>query len=128
MRKLWALSIFALLLIFAPASCKKESSSSDYLNQADCSGITTSDNTYTKSIKAILDNRCATSGCHDASRKEAGINLSTYAAAKSAFQNKECLCSIHHGSDCDPMPRGSSKLDDNTIKLIDCWAKNGYAE
>lgn len=126
-KQLFVLGALALSFFFAVIGCKKDSGT-DYLNQADCTGINTDNNTYTKSIKAILDSRCATAGCHDAGKKEQGIDLSTYATSKSAFENKECLCSIHHGSGCNPMPQGGSKLDDATIKLIDCWGKNGYKE
>ncbi len=94
MKQLCVLTTIALLLIFAPASCKKDAAANDYLDKADCSGITASNNTYTTSIKAILDNSCALSGCHDAATKQSGINLSTYATAKDAFENKDCLCSI----------------------------------
>lgn len=119
------LALFAL----ATLACNKDNtSSSNYLDQADCTGIDVSTNTYTFSIKTILNNNCATSSCHSASRAEAGINLSSYSAAKSAFENTNCLCSIHQGSTCRPMPEGAAKLSDAVIQKIDCWAKNGYQE
>ncbi len=116
------------IAVFILSNCNKEDSNSQYLDNADCSTVDATNNTYTKEIKRILDNSCATSGCHDAKSKEDGIDLSTYANSKSAFENKDCLCTIHHGSGCDPMPRGSAKLSDATIQLIDCWVKNGYKE
>lgn len=70
-----------------------------------------------------MDTYCALSGCHNASSREAGVDLSTYAKTKNAFETTSCLCTIHHGSGCSPMPKGGSKLSDATIKLIDCWAK-----
>jgi hypothetical protein len=126
MRKLVFFALFSLPFILG--DCNKEDSNSQYLENADCSAVDVSNNTYTKSIKSILDKSCATSGCHDAKSKEDGIDLSTYSSSKSAFENSDCLCSIHHGSGCDPMPRGSAKLSDATIQLIDCWVKNGYSE
>lgn len=112
----------------ATEACKKESDSSQYLSDAVCTGIDATANSYTNSIKAILDSQCATSGCHDAATAEEGINLSTYASAKSAFQNEECLCAIHHGNGCEAMPYQQSKLEDALIQKIDCWAKNGYQQ
>lgn len=108
--------------------CSKDSSNSDYINNADCTGVDADNNTYTKSIKSILDANCATSGCHNAATQENNLDLSSYAAAKSGFESQECLCSIHHGSGCNPMPKGGSKLSDAEIQQIDCWAKNGYKQ
>lgn len=116
-----------ITLIGLLGNCAKDNST-DYLEQADCTGIDASANTYTNSIKAILDAQCATSGCHDALTQSENINLTTFASSKSAFQNTNCLCSIHHGSGCKPMPDGSAQLSDAVIQKIDCWAKNGYQQ
>jgi hypothetical protein len=129
MKKMLSLAtLLAIVLAVTPACEKNGTSSTNYLDQADCTGVDIAQNSYELAIKDILDTRCATSGCHDAGSQSDGIDLSTYAKAKSAFQNKDCLCAIHHGSDCKPMPQGSSKLSDATIQKIDCWAKNGYLE
>lgn len=126
MKKLLFGGAFALALALVFFNCSKEST--DYLANADCTGIDTQTNTYTKPIKSILDTYCATSGCHDAFARERGVDLSSYATSKSAFQTTNCLCSIHHGSECVQMPQGGAKLSDAIIQKIDCWAKNGYQE
>ncbi|MCF8243735.1 MAG: hypothetical protein K9J37_02540 [Saprospiraceae bacterium] len=123
-----AFALFSLALIFAVASCKKDSNNPDYAANADCTAIVTADNTYTNSIKAILNTGCASAGCHDAISVSSGVDLSNYANSKNVFQNNNALCAIHHGSGCKPMPNGSPKLSDATINKLDCWAKNGYAE
>lgn len=120
--------LLSLVFILTVISCVKDTTNSDYLDNADCSGIDTDANTYTKSIKAILDTHCATSGCHDAFAQSEGVDLSDYANAKNGFENQDCLCSIHHGSGCTPMPEGASKLSDAIIQKLDCWAKNGYLQ
>ncbi len=125
MKYIFLAGFFIALVALA---CNKDSASSDYLDQADCTGIDASTNTYNLSIKAILNNNCATSGCHDASTSAEGIDLSSYSAAKDAFNRTECLCSIHHGSGCTPMPQDKPQLSDSDINKIDCWVKNGYAE
>lgn len=124
---IFSATIIILALAIIPA-CDKTGSGNNYLDQADCTGVDAAQNTYTKTVKAILDSECASSGCHDAVYQRSGVDLSTYAKAKNAFQNTNCLCTIHHGSECKPMPDGGAKLSDATIQKIDCWAKNGYAE
>ncbi len=121
-----AFMLFSAATLFVVASCKKDSSNPDYPADADCSSIVSADNTYTNSIKAILDASCANAGCHDAITASEGIDLSNFTNAKHAFEHKDALCTIHHGSGCKPMPDGSPKLSDATINKIDCWVKNGY--
>jgi hypothetical protein len=125
MQKSLALSAFALFLALVGCDPK---GSTNYADQADCTNVNASTNTYANSIKAILDTRCATAGCHNATTKEDDIDLSAYAVAKEVFQTRDALCAIHHGDGCEPMPKGSLQLDDATINLIDCWVKNGYQE
>ena len=123
-----AFSLFSLSLLFATSSCDKDSSGVDYAANADCSAIAAADNTYTNSIKAILDANCATAGCHDAVTATEGVDLSDYAKSKNAFDKKDALCAIHHGSGCKPMPNGGGQLSNSDINKIDCWVKSGYAE
>lgn len=128
MQKMLVWGLWGLVIALVLINCTKDSSTEDYLANADCSSIDAANNTYTKNIKSILDARCATSGCHDAFAQSENIDLSTYGTAKTAFQNEDCLCSIHHGSGCKPMPDGGSKLSDALIQQIDCWAKSGYPQ
>jgi hypothetical protein len=114
------LSILVIGIITFFTQCKK-----DAIDQFDCSGITP---TYTTNVKAILDTRCSTSGCHSASKKAAGIDLSNYSSASAESKKGRFLGSIQHKSGYDAMPKGSSKLDDATIKIISCWVQNGSPE
>ena len=122
------MSLLASALLLTWSACDKESGEEDYLSKADCSSVSATDNTYAKTIKPIIDVSCALSGCHDAKTKSHNIDMSAYAGAKSAFTDHEGLCSINHGSGCDPMPQNGSKLPDATIKLITCWVKSGYPQ
>lgn len=127
MRKtILAFMLFSAATLFVVASCKKDNNNPDYAANADCSAIVAADNTYSNGIKTILDASCASAGCHDAIAATNGIDMSSYANSKNAFQNKNALCTIHHGSGCKPMPDGSPKLSDATINKIDCWVKSGY--
>jgi hypothetical protein len=125
MQKLLAFG--ALALFFALLGCDPKGAT-NYADQADCTGVDANANTYTNTIKTFLNSRCATAGCHNATTKEDDIDLSSYASAKEAFQTRDVLCAIHHGDGCEPMPKGSTQLEDAAIQLIDCWVKNGYQE
>lgn len=119
--------LFFLILGLSWAGCKKDDKR-DYLAEADCTQVDPIANTYAFSIKNILNNSCALSGCHDATTKENGIDFSSYASAKTAFETKEVLCAVNHGEGCEPMPKGGTKLPAATLNMLACWAKNGYPQ
>lgn len=121
------IAFIALFAIIAFVSCKKNKDNPDYAAIANCSSIADSSNRYTNSIKTLLDTRCATSGCHNAS-SAGGINVSDYAGAKNAFQNHNALCSVHHGNGCSPMPGMGAKLSDTELNKLDCWVQNGFLQ
>lgn len=110
--------IYGLLAAFLLlGSCQK-----DTLQTYTCTDITP---TYTNDIKKIFDEKCATSGCHNASSKAAGIDLSTYAGAKAEVGNSALLGAIEQLNGYISMPQGSSKLPDSTIQKIYCWVNSG---
>lgn len=123
-----SLAAFAAASFLFVAACGKDDDKVDYTADADCTAIVTADNSYTNSIKAIMDGSCALSGCHSADNPSENVDLSDYAGTKKAFESQDALCTIHHGSGCTPMPDGSPKLSDAVINKIDCWAKNGYVQ
>ena len=100
--------------------CQKESTIT-----YDCTGLTP---TYNNDIKAIMNASCALSGCHDASSREAGINLSSYAVVKAESANDRFLGSIEHQASYRAMPEGESKLPQASIQKIYCWIQNGAPE
>ncbi|MBK8567795.1 MAG: hypothetical protein IPN76_31875 [Saprospiraceae bacterium] len=130
MRKTYfVLATFSLALAFTAISCgDDDGGGTDYASQADCASFPSSVTSYDLVVKPILDTYCASAGCHDAITASEGIDLSDYTKSKNAFDKKDVLCSIHHGKDCVAMPQGSDKLDDTTINILDCWAKNDYPE
>jgi hypothetical protein len=130
MRKsILAFSLFTLALAATVTSCGKDDDSTvDYASQANCSSLPAAATTYSAVVKPILDQACATAGCHDAITASESIDLSDYAKSKNAFEKKDVLCSIHHGSGCDPMPKGLDQLDATTINKLDCWVKNDYPQ
>lgn len=112
--------VFLAIAFVSIVSCGK-----DEETKADCTGVTP---TYNNGVKAILDASCATVGCHAAQNPAEGINLSTYATAKSASLNGKVLQSIKHESGVEAMPQGGTKLPTDVIKIVECWIQNGAPE
>ena len=108
--------LICLTVIVTSIGCKHE-----VIVTEDCTGISP---TYTNEIKAILDARCASSGCHDGNSSAAGVVLDTYNSAVSESKKDKFMGSIRHSSGYNPMPVGG-KLDDISIKKIACWIQNG---
>lgn len=118
-QKTW---VFLFSALFAAlVGCSKEATPIQY----DCTGLTP---TYTANVKSILDTHCAYAGCHGGSNPQKGIDLSTYTKAKDESLNGSVVGSIQHLKGYDPMPDGSAKLDEATIKLVSCWVQNGAPE
>lgn len=123
--KIYSIIAIAAITITMHA-CKKEKTVTNYTNNANCSAIT---QTYNNNIKTILDNNCASSGCHNAGSSKAGINLSDYSNAKSQFlNNNKNLIAIHHDNGAKAMPKDASKMADSLINKIDCWVKGNCPE
>lgn len=116
MKKISLFALFSLFLII----CACGDTSSD---PTDCTGIVAS---YSATVKDILNNSCALSGCHSSQNPQSNIDLSTYDKAKLNGAKASFLCSIKHESSCKPMPDGSPKLSDTQIKILDCWVSNGF--
>ena len=100
--------------------CKKEE-----VKLFDCAGTAAS---YATNVKTILDNNCATAGCHNASSRRAGYDLSSYAASVTSGGNKAFLGSIQHISGYSPMPDGGAKLSEADVKTLSCWVQNGMPQ
>ncbi|MBK8052910.1 MAG: hypothetical protein IPK35_06430 [Saprospiraceae bacterium] len=110
-------SIVVILTTFI--TCTKDSTTE---SNASCSTVVS---TYTNNVATIMNASCASAGCHSASTKAAGYDLSSYNGTKSGAANSKFLKSIKHESGADKMPQGGSKLPDASIKLIECWIANG---
>lgn len=112
-----------LMTVFLSACSDAADSNATYLESTDCTG---NNPTYTADVAPILNTHCALSGCHTALTPSHGLNLSGYQVVKGTFDQHRTLCAIHHGSECDPMPKGGPKLSEEQILTITCWAKNGF--
>lgn len=116
--------ITAIFLISAVFACKKNTST-NYADEAVCNSTPN----YTTDIAPILNANCVTAGCHNTATKKEGIDLSSYAVAKSEFmKSNTALASVHHASGVKAMPDGQAKLSETSINKLDCWVKNGCPE
>lgn len=123
------LQAVAVGIILLLGSCAKDKAAKP--PDIDCTTLNQnqiSTNTYNLQVKTILDNSCASVGCHDALFASAGVNLATYDGSKAAFQNNNVLCTVKHGQGCLPMPQGAPKLADSLITYLQCWAENNYPQ
>lgn len=93
-----------------------------------CTGVDSATNTYNLQVKTILDGNCGYSGCHSTATASSNVILDNYADSKSAFQNKDALCTITQTGGCLPMPQGYDKLADSLITYIQCWSERGYPQ
>jgi hypothetical protein len=108
-------SVFSIACIAAMISCGSD-------DELDCTGVAPK---YNSEVNLILSASCGSAGCHDVTTKSAGVDLSSYAASVAATKSDKFLKSIKHESGASKMPQGGDKLPDATIKVIECWIKNG---
>ncbi len=113
--KIFGISIFLFALI-GLAACQKTA-----VSTSDCTGTTP---TYLTNVKSILDSKCVS--CHSTGNQSGGIDLSNYSSCKNA--KDKIVGSVQHASGFSAMPQGGAKLDDATIKTINCWSQNGAPE
>lgn len=70
------LSITLIAAVACLSACYYDNEEELYPNTAGTANCDTTGQTYTNSIKSIIDTRCATPGCHAAGAPN--VNLSTY--------------------------------------------------
>jgi hypothetical protein len=116
----------AVCCVLLISSCAKDKAKQP--SAIDCSTVDQTLNTYNLKIKTILDDNCASAGCHDPIFAASGINLATYATSRTAFETGKVLCTVNQEQGCLPMPQGGSKLADSLITYISCWADNNYPQ
>ncbi len=78
---------------------------------------------YSATIEPMIQQNCATSGCHNASSAAGGYNLVGHGNV-SANAN-EILNVIRHEGSGTPMPLGQPKLNDTIIQQFKCWIDQG---
>ena len=78
--------------------------------------------TFSGSVTTLLDNYCLT--CHsnnDAAFRGGNIKLENYSDVKAQVDNGRLEGAINHMPGFSPMPKGSSKLNDCNLTIIQKW-------
>ncbi len=81
--------------------------------------------TYTANVKSIIDQSCATSGCHNAAGNSGNLILEDFAQVRNAFLNRNALGRMESTS--NPMPP-TGNLPTTSIQVIKDWMEQGYIE
>ena len=79
---------------------------------------------YTGNVKTVITANCTTT-CHNPSRLDAGLNLTTYAGLRNATENGNVITRINSAG--NPMPFGG-QMTPASIAIIQQWATDGYIE
>ena len=112
------IALFGISLVLA--ACKK-----DEIITYDCTGLTP---TYTDDVKQIMDTKCATSGCHNATTKADGYDFSSYTAVSGEADREVFMGSMQHLGQYVAMPLNGAKLNEDQLQIISCWIENGMPE
>lgn len=108
--------------LIALAGCYNDKADKLYPTTTTCDTTTV---TFATDVMPVMQQKCATSGCHDASTKAYGYNLSTYQGVKICVDDARLIGAIRQQSGFKAMPQGASKLDDCTINKIARWVNLG---
>lgn len=118
--KLLLLLPAALLLVVS--GCYWDKAEKLYPAPATCN---TDSVTYSGTVKAILSQHCALSGCHNAATASGGVVLEALSGAQAVAKNGSLLGAINHDPAYVAMPQNAPKLDDCTIRQISKWVADG---
>jgi uncharacterized membrane protein len=83
----------------------------------------TSNVTYSGAVRTIVQTNCV--GCHSGSSASGSIDLSTHAGLSAVAANGKLYGAINHLPGFSPMPKGTNKLSDCSIRTIKIWIDSG---
>jgi mono/diheme cytochrome c family protein len=117
--------LYFAIVSFLAVSCYWDSE--EYLYPELGSGCdTTAAITYSVGVTNLLKGNCLS--CHSASAAAnlgGNIKLDSYANVKTYADNGQLLGSVRHESGYSQMPKGSTKLSDCQIAVIEKWISGG---
>lgn len=109
---------FIFMILISATGCYYDKAEILYGNggATSCTSISAK---FSSDVKIIIQNKCATSGCHDAADAAGGTVLETYTqiAAKAARINQRCIIDM-------TMPPGGPLLPAE-IAVLKCWISSG---
>lgn len=113
-----------LLIVCGLSSCYYDSVEELY-PQVTCD---TANVTYSGTIKPLVDQYCATSGCHNAPTPT-GWDFTRFDRLKNAATvNNRLMLSITHSAGAAAMPKDMPKMDDCAIAKFRIWVAAGSPE
>lgn len=119
LKGLFTLSFLVIVL----GSCYYDKA--DKLYPASTGGCDTTNVTYALTVKPIIVQNCATSGCHDAGSQSGGYNFTNYADLKTAVESGRLIGDIYQQVGFNPMPKTGAKLSNCDLSKISVWVNNG---
>jgi uncharacterized membrane protein len=126
MKKLLAYTLALSAMVYALSGCLSDKVVEPAVPEVCDSSLVT----YTAKVAPLLQARC--NSCHSEAvfRSLGGrIALYDYETAQSSFQGPRFFCAIRQqGGDCQAMPRGSAKLSDCEINMLQAWVDSGFVE
>ncbi|MBL7682841.1 MAG: hypothetical protein JNK00_05735 [Flavipsychrobacter sp.] len=115
------LVLFISVITFSGCYFDKE----DQLYPKTTTGCDTTNVTFSATVLPVMQQKCATAGCHDALVKQSGYDLNLYADVKKCVTDNKLLPVIRQDAGAKAMPQGGAKLDDCTISKISAWVNRG---
>ncbi len=123
MKKITAV-VFTVAVIIAMGSCSKDKTAPPNTNCVQTDTV----NTYTKTVKDIMDFNCAYGGCHDAGSASSGIVLDTYETTVESAKNSAKFYCVMDWTCTPHMPDGMPKMDSADLAKINAWRDNCYPQ
>ncbi len=117
--------LLILACIIVLAGCYKDTEEELYPDWSNTGGATcdTTNVSFSATVKPIIDQYCAVSGCHNAAGNGGGYVFETYAGVNLA--KGRLLGAIKQEAGYSPMPKGGAKLDVCQIAQISSWVNDG---
>lgn len=111
------LSLVITLLMIGSA-CKK-----DKVTTTEITSECEEEISFSSDIQSIINNSCATSGCHNAAAATSGYVFENH---QQMSTNADIILSvIRHEEGVVAMPIGASKLSDEFAESFFCWIEQG---
>jgi len=121
MKKLYLLTVIAAIATSFFAGCYNDHKEDLYpvlpITSCDTTNIT-----YGNTIKGIVDNQCATAGCHNGP-DPSGWDFTSYSGIKAVADNGKLMPALNHTGPL-PMPKDLPPLDACSIAKFQAWVNH----
>lgn len=78
---------------------------------------------FSQTIQPLIEQTCATTGCHDANTSQSGFNFTGH--FNISLLSDPMIGSIRYDAGFSPMPSGAPKMADDLIQQIEYWIAQG---